>query len=372
MGAGLAKAAARRSVEAGTVVGIATSLCTDGVVSEACFGLLDREREIPMQPDSVLRIHSLTKPVLGVAIMMLQERGLLSVQDPVRRWLPQLAGMWEEAGASAEGTPRAAELTIRHLLTHTAGLGYGIQGSDLEETYRAAGLLSPILSLQNPLSRTVELVSQLPTAFEPGIAWHYSIAFDVLGHLVELISGNTLAQFLEAQVFGPLGMADTGFGVPMSALSRFGPLYSAGADGAQVVDPVADSPYVHPEVVCSGGAGLVSTLRDYMRFAQILAYGGSVDGVRILEPDSVRTMTTNQLQGPEFPVRWDEGPDNNLGYGYGIGVSVGQPLKIGWIGASGCQMWIYPEQDLIALVLTQSMWDFTASDAFLAALLSPE
>lgn len=373
MGLARADAAMRRCVDTGQVAGVATAVVAEGVLTERCYGFLDAQRRSPMQPDSLMRIYSLTKPVVAAAVLALRDEGLLSTADPVRYWLPSFSDIRVADDPSQEPKLLATDITIRHLLTHTAGLAYGWQAGASEERCRAAGLLTELLTLAQPLPTTVALLAQQPLGFQPGTHWHYSLSFDVLGHIVELVSGRSLGDFLHERIFAPLGMVDTGFSVPAAKLSRFGPMYGPARAGAlPVVDGVSGSPYTDRFVTPSGGGGLVSTLRDYLRFARMLAGGGRYGAVRILQAQTVEGMATNQLRGAEFPVRWDEGPDKAMGYGFGLGVSAEPPLRVGWLGASGCQMWIYSDPSLVALAFTQSFFDPTASDAFLDALLSPD
>jgi len=367
---GLTKAMAEmdRRIKARQAAGIAAAVVSGGDVVESCCGLLDMERGVPVEPDSLMRIYSLSKPVVAVAVMLLRERGLLNLDDPVRVWIPSFAEFHTIAGE-----PLDTDITVRHLLTHTSGLPNWFDVGVAEDACREANLVSPLLLLTNPLPTTVELISRLPLVFQPGISWRYSVSFEVLGYLIEVISGRSLAEFLREEIFTPLGMVDTGFSVPATALDRFGPLYGPPEEGLlPVVDPRLGSRFTEEPVAPSGGGGLVSTLRDYLRFARMLGAGGTLDGVRILQADSVRAMAANQLSGTAFPIRWDDDPDDSTGYGLGVGVGVGEPARFGWGGAAGTQMWIYPDHNLIVLALTQSMFDFTITDAFIAAVITSE
>lgn len=362
MGMAKADAEMRRRIGEGQAAGVATAVVSAGEVVEACYGMLDVERRVEIQPDSLMRLYSLTKPVIGVAVMLLHEQGSLDLDAPVREWIPSFATL--QVGDSSQ--PRealATEITVRHLLTHTAGLAWGDE------------LLSPIMRLIHPLPTAVELLCRLPLGFQPGTGWDYSLSFDVLGYLIELVSGRWLADFLDQEIFIPLGMVDTGFSVPTTAMERFGPLYGPPDGGTfPLIDPTIGSPFADSHEPASGGAGLVSTLRDYLSFARMLSGGGQLDGVRILKPDTTQAMATNQLHGSAFPVRWDSepGPVDTLGYGLGLGVSVGEPAKFGWGGASGSKMWIFPDRDLVALALTHSLFDFTVADAFMDALIDAD
>lgn len=373
MGVARAEIEMRRRVASGQVAGVATAVVTGDEVVEACYGLLDVERKVPVRPDSLMRVYSMTKPMIGVAVMLLQERGLLKLDDRVREWIPAFGELVVASPGVASYEALATDVTVLHLLTHTSGLAYGFQEGEHEDRYRAAGLLSPILRLNYPLSTLVDRITNLPLGFQPGTCWHYSIAFDVVGHLIELVTGRSLGDFLAEEIFIPLGMVDTGFSVPATAMDRFGPLYSPPEDGAfPVVDPATGSPFTDAHLPESGGGGLVSTLRDYLRFIRMLSGGGRLADVRILQPTSVHAMITNQLQGGAFPVRWDEGPDDTMGYGLGLGVGVAEPAKFGWGGASGGLMWVFPDRDQITLSMTQSFVDFSTSDAFVNAVIAAD
>ncbi|MFZ1409870.1 MAG: serine hydrolase domain-containing protein [Micropruina sp.] len=370
-----AQASLRDLVTAGRLPGITVAVARHGEVEFIdSIGYLDVEHEVALKPDSILRIYSMTKPVIATAVMQLVEEGALTLQDPVARWIPGFAHlrvMEDDANPTLGTVPPAREVSIRHLLTHTSGISYGFQQAPgvCEDSYRTAGLVGPTFALTYPLDDLVDRICGLPLAFQPGMGWRYGLNFDVLGHLLEIISGQRLDTYLTERILQPLGMTDTGFSVPASERSRFGPLYAVTEGvGLNVVDPVQNSPWTRPDVVLSGGAGLVSTAIDYLRFALMVRGGGQLDGVRILRQSTIAEMTTNQLSGPEMPVRWEGVPDPALGHGYGFGVSVTEPHRFGWIGINGGQVWIYPTQDVVVLAIAQTFMDFSASDAFIAAV----
>jgi CubicO group peptidase (beta-lactamase class C family) len=253
-------------------------------------------------------------------------------------------------------------ITMQDLLTHTSGLGYGLlEDSPVEDLYRAAGLLSPILQLQVPLPELVRRLAKLPLAHQPGTAWRYSLAHDVIGHLISVLSDRPFDVFLRERIFTPLGMDNTGFTVPQDKLDRFAALYD-GTDPADVtlMDAPATSPYASAEVHPSGGAGLVSTAADYMRFAQMLLNGGVLDGVRLLGRKTLARMTMNHLPADLLPV-WIAEPWPGLGYGLGFGVVVDETQRpmlasrgeYGWPGAAGTRFWVDPQEGLIGLILPQ-------------------
>jgi CubicO group peptidase (beta-lactamase class C family) len=258
-------------------------------------------------------------------------------------------------------------ITVWHLLTHTAGLAYGFgePTHPIDQLYQRTELTQPPLTLQYSLPELARKLATLPLVAQPGTEWHYSLAHDVLGYLIEQISGQSCAAFLQERLFTPLGMRDTSFVVPPDKYDRFGPLYSsAEAAGLVVADDVPNSPFIDPAVVPSGGGGLVSSMPDYYRFLSMLAQGGILDGVRVLKESTVTAMVTNQLHGDLFPVRFDtEWPD--MGYGLGIGVQTQGAHQYGWIGISGTTAWIYPDEAMIAIALPQALYNWEASDRFL-------
>ncbi len=362
-------------VDQGRVAGLATLVARRGQVAHfECYGKLDLAANKAVQPDSLFRIYSLTKPIISVAALMLLEAGCFLLDDPVSKWIPEFKNFKVlPTSTSAGGEPGRLEqdITIRHLLTHTSGMGYGFMAGPIEVAYADAKIFSSILTLQMPLSQLIETITQLPLVAQPGAAWHYSVAHDVIGYLIGLISGQPVEVFLRERIFEPLGMPDTGFYVPAGKLDRFGPLYSGpGEAGLTVLDEVATSPFVRPEANPSGGAGLVATVPDYLRFLLMLANGGELGGVRLLRPDTVRAMLTNQLTGPLLPVRFND-PWPGMGFGLGLGVQVddvpqaGWPAgAFGWIGVSGTTAWVYPREELIVIAMPQALFNWEASDKF--------
>jgi CubicO group peptidase (beta-lactamase class C family) len=301
---------------------------------------------------------------------MLYEDGLFDLDQPVSKWIPEFKNfrVWKQS-YSVDGATSALEtdITFWHLFTHTAGLGYGFgEPTDpVDQIYQEAQLIRPPLTFQYPLTEFVRRLSTLPLAAQPGSIWHYSLSHDVLGYLIELLSGKTLEAFLRERLFAPLGMVDSSFFVPPEKLARFGPLYGySEQDGLTVVDDVATSPFVRSDVIPSGGGGLVSSVPDYYRFMSMLANGGILDGVRILKQGTVTKMTTNQLSGSTFPVRFDD-PWPGMGYGLGIGVQTMEACQVGWIGISGTTAWWYPQEQMIVIALPQMLFNWEASDRLL-------
>jgi CubicO group peptidase (beta-lactamase class C family) len=359
-------------IDQGKFAGISTLIaCKGKVIHFGCFGKLDTNRGVPVQPDSLFRIYSLTKPIISVAALMLYEEGFFELDQPVYKWIPEFKNfrVWQES-YSVNGATSTLEtdITFWHLFTHTSGLGYGWgEPTDpVDKIYQEAQLINwTDLRLHYPLPELVRRVSALPLRTQPGTMWHYSLSHDVIGYLIETISGKPCEAFLRERLFSPLGMLDTSFFVPPEKLARFGPLYSySEQDGLTVFDAVATSPFIRTDVIPSGGAGLVSTMPDYYRFMSMLANGGILDGVRLLKQSTVTMMTTNQLRGSAFPVRFED-PWPGMGYGLGLGVQTMESKQVGWIGISGTTAWWYPQEDMIVIALPQSLFNWEASDRLL-------
>lgn len=349
----------------GRIPGATLLLSRHGEIVEQAFGQLRPDRSEPMTMDAIFRIYSMTKPVVSVAIMMMAEQGRFLISEPVAKFLPELAGL--QVGVEtldADGKPvlhlepcRNA-MTIQDLLRHTAGLTYGIFGGPtlVKEAYRASGVDSGRLSNNDMLVK----LGQLPLALQPGTRWEYSRATDVLGALLERLSGQSLDQHLAQTIFAPLGMADTGFWVDTEQQHRIAePFERDPVTGASVrLIDVSKQP-----VFLSGGGGLVSTAKDYLRFARMLANAGKMDGVRLLARKTVEFMAADhlgQMPGATAGANYLPGP----GYGFGLGLAVrhaqGGPFTPGsvgdfnWSGLAGTYFWIDPQEDLIAIWLTQA------------------
>ena len=276
------------------------------VASAACFGRADVASGAPLTADTIFRIYSMTKPITSVGLLTLYEEGQFQIDDPVSRFIPEFADLrvWED------GTPEAyrttfpeREMQIRDLLTHTSGLTYGFMSRHpVDALYRRRGVegravLGP--SEAPPVKDLAEMVGKLtevPLMFSPGTRWSYSVATDVCGRLIELISGRPLDVFLRERIFEPLGMADTGFSVPGDSVDRLAACYSRTAkDPLLLTDAPTTSSYLSPPSFLSGGGGLVSTASDYLTFAHMLLDSGELDGVRVLGRKTVEYMTTNHL-----------------------------------------------------------------------------
>ena len=360
-------------VDDGKFAGLATLIARRGqIVDSRCYGKLDIAADKPVLPDSLFRIYSLTKPITAVAALILFDEGRFDLDEPVSKWIPgfkKFRVSLTSAGAKLEVGVLEREITFRHLLTHTSGLAYGLMGGPIDELYAGMKFFSPI-GLQLPLREFVQKLPRLPLVAQPGTIFYYSLAHDVLGYLIGVISGQPFDVFMRERIFEPLGMPDTGFFVPPDKLQRLGPMYKPRGEAAElaVADEVAGSPFVNPDVVPSGGGGLVSSMPDYLRFASMLANAGELDGVRLLSRSTFTAMTTNQLPSSAYGEGGFAAGD---GYGLGIGVRVaadpaaGLPAgAFGWRGASGTTAWVFPHEEMIVIGLAQSFTDSTASDTF--------
>ena len=321
------------------------------VVFEHAVGTLDVETGAPLEMDSLMRIYSMTKPVTSVAAMMLVEDGALLLDAPVSVHFPE----WKELTVLEDGeqVPATTAVTARHLLMHTSGLTYGYYGdTPVDRMYREAKLIDDWDYLTHDTRELVQKLADIPLLFQPGSRWHYGFSSDVLGHLVERVSGQSLDSFFQERLFAPLGMEDSYFDVPEAALSRFGTDHYV-VDGEVVVQ---DSPHEDPEfrdvTFLSGGGGLVMTADNYMRFCLMLAGGGTLDGARILSPATVALMTTDMLA---------EGDSAN-GDGFGLGFAIAPdgpargtltPGSYYWGGAAGTFFWIDPQLELVAVFMPQ-------------------
>jgi CubicO group peptidase (beta-lactamase class C family) len=324
---------------------------------------------LPVEHDTVFRIFSMTKPVTSVAAMMLYEQGAFELLDPVSRWIPSFADMRVYRGGPplAPATVPATEpVRVWHLLTHTAGLTYGFLNADpVDAMYRTAGFDWTLPDLD--LAGCVDRVAGLPLLFEPGSSWNYSVATDVVGRLVEIWSGRPLDEFLSKEILAPLGMTDTGFALPESEQHRLAALYIP-APGTRKAVPLGRLGQVgtQPPAALSGGGGLVSTAPDYLRFCQLLASGGELDGVRLLSPRTVAYMTRNHLPGGKDLAGFGrpihaETPYHGVGFGLGFAVlqdtaayrTLGSAGEFSWGGAASTAFFVDPAEDITAVFLTQ-------------------
>lgn len=369
--------AMQRYIDERKIAGISTLAVRRGeIIQSGCYGMLDIEAGKPVQADSIFRIYSLTKPITAVALLMLIEEGDLKLDYPVSGYFPELRKM-KVYSSNSEGESTLEEMereiTIWHLLTHTSGLGYGSESDDhpVEKMYQAAGIFSYIKTLKMSLKEMIFNLANLPLAAQPGAVWRYSIAYDVIGHLIQVITDKPLDVFLKERIFEPLEMTDTGFFVPKEKRDRFGPMYSGPEEGEiSAVDKSDDSPFLDPNIALSGGGGLVSTMSDYSHFLTMLANEGQWGNVRLLSRDIVKQMTSNQLTGGQFPVRFDD-PWPGMGYGLGVGVHTdhlpneGWPAgTFGWIGVSGVWAWVFPKESVSIIAMPQAWFYWDPGAAF--------
>ncbi|TDR89159.1 serine hydrolase domain-containing protein [Enterovirga rhinocerotis] len=331
-------------------------------------GLADIARDKAIAPDTIVRIYSMTKPLTSVAIMMLYEEGRFQLDDPITRFLPCFRNMCvvTDAGADTLDTvPAEREITFRDLLTHTSGLTYDfMRATALDAHYREKGV--DFQGSARSLGEVVETAATLPLLAQPGTQWNYSIATDVLGHLVAVISGQPFGDFLRERVIVPLGMVDTDFVIAPDKVPRFASNYTKGPDGRpKLLDDGQASTYAAPRLA-SGGGGLVSTAADYMRFCRFMLNKGTLDGVRLLGRKTVELMTTNHLPGDMAQMgqpRFSESPYDGIGFGLGFSVMLepakaqilGTPGEYAWGGAASTAFWIDPAEDMAVVQLTQLM-----------------
>jgi CubicO group peptidase (beta-lactamase class C family) len=357
-------------IDEGKVPGFVTLVARKGkVVHFEAFGQRDVERGKPMTKDTIFRMYSMTKPITGVAIMILVDEGKLSVSDPVSKFIPEFAGS-QVVTTGEDGTtkslPAKTPMTIQHLLTHTSGLTYGTE-PQVKAAYIANGVRTgPESGIT--IEEAAKRAAKVPLICEPGSAWHYGISIDVLGRIVEVVAEQPFDEFLHARIFKPLGMKDTGFAVPPGDVDRFAANYKRKRKaGMQLIDDPENSPYLKQPSLPSGGGGLVGTAADYLRFAQMLLNGGELDGVRILSKASVAEMTKQQLP-PELgknPLGGSMLPGASEGVGFGYAGAVvmegydrtpfGSAGTYTWGGAASTDFWIDFKQELIGMVLTQLM-----------------
>jgi CubicO group peptidase (beta-lactamase class C family) len=360
-----------RYVQDGRLPGWLAVVARDGQVAHVgSSGLRDVEAGLPVEHDTLWRIYSMTKPVTSVAAMMLWEEGLFELKSPIAQWLPEFA----EVRVFRQGTnlravtdPLLEPIRVWHLLTHTAGLTYGFhQAHPVDAMYRSAGFEwgAP----QGPdLARCCELWAGLPLVHQPGAEWNYSVATDVLGRLVEVVSGMPLDRFLAERILGPLDMRDTGFAVPAAAAGRLAALYGPHPrTGRATRSDAMGAEALEPPTFLSGGGGLVSTAADYLRFARLVLGEGELDGVRLLGPRTVRLMAANHLPGgadleafgrPLFSETTFDGVGFGLGFSVVLDPVAGKvpasPGELAWGGAASTAFWVDPRERITALFFTQ-------------------
>jgi CubicO group peptidase (beta-lactamase class C family) len=363
----------QRYIDAGKVAGTLTLVARQGQI--AYFepqGHLELERTRRMQRDAIFRIYSMSKPITSVGLMMLYEQGLFQLDDPIHKFIPA----WANLRVFISGThprfvtaPPARPMTIRDLLTHTSGLTYGfMERTNVDAAYRALAVgdrSKPGYTLQN----MVDTLAELPLEFSPGTRWNYSVSTDVLGYLIEVLSGQRLDMYLRDHILQPLGMHDTGFTVAEEHLARFACNYERQPDGSlKLIDSPERSQYRDCSFF-SGGGGLVSTAGDYFRFTAMLRNRGELDGISLLGRKTVELMTMNHLPGGQEltqlaqPGMFTETAYAGVGFGLGFSVMLdptraqilGTPGEYAWGGAASTAFWVDPHEDLIVIFMTQLM-----------------
>ncbi|HEY7852861.1 MAG TPA: serine hydrolase domain-containing protein [Caulobacteraceae bacterium] len=370
-----------RYVDGGFLPGLITQVFRRGeLVHCGLSGHMDRERDKPMREDAIFRIYSMTKPITAVALMMLAEEGLIGLDDDVASHIPA----FKRLGVYASGVPTLLAGTppsfittrperamkVVDLVTHTSGLTYGFMMRTMVDfNYRKA----KIGDFQTPggLDEMIDQLAAVPLEFSPGTQWNYSLSIDVMGYLVQKLSGMSFSEFLRTRLFEPLGMHDTGFHCPPEKLDRFTSCYQPGDDGRglKLQDDAQASTYAKPPTLESGGGGLVSTAHDYMRFCRMMLHGGALDGARILSPKTVALFSLNHLpDNRELAEMAPPGAFSEASY-YGIGFSIGCGVNINvartrlpgslgeyfWGGAASTAFWIDPAEDLAVVFMTQVM-----------------
>jgi CubicO group peptidase (beta-lactamase class C family) len=344
--------------------GAVTILARHGkIVEYRTYGQKDIATATPMSKDVIFRDYSMTKPVTGVAMMILYEQGKWLPSDPVSKFIPEFAHLKVQKGVDADGKPILVDPehapTMRELMTHTAGFSYGRGKSPADAMY------GDLKVMQSPnLQAMIEKQAQIPLLYQPGQGWLYSNSMDIQGYIVEKLSGQSLPDFMHDHIFAPLGMKDAGFFVPEDKRARFATNYHAGPQGELVANPGGD--YAAQPTMASGGGGLVSTAEDYYRFAQMLADGGELSGKRILAPSTVKLMTSNHMPAAIETGEFGIGLSvirPGFGWGYDCAV-ISDPAEANlsdgkgtffWDGAAGTWFWVDPTNDIVFVSMIQRM-----------------
>jgi CubicO group peptidase (beta-lactamase class C family) len=338
------------------LAGAIVMVAKDGVVAfTGVYGKMDLEAGKPMQADTIFRIYSMTKAIATAGALILVEEGKLKLDAPVGDVIPELKDL---KVATAEGLRAPSRPpTLKDLMLHDAGYMYG----DGHHTGKAYAEKKPMEALS--LDEMAKRLADVPLAFDPGKDWNYGISIDVLGLAVQRAAGMPLDKFLEERIFRPLDMHDSGFSVPAEKVGRFAANYNRSDAGLKVIDEPAKSKYLKAPGLVSGGGGMVSTIRDYMRFLLMVDGGGALNGVRILSADSVKLMVTNQLPKEAFPIYF--GKQIRYATGFGLGFSIrtadsdwdpaGRVGEYGWGGAASTHYWASPKDHLVVVTMEQTM-----------------
>lgn len=339
------------------------------LVYETYQGVINRETAAPVQPDTIFRIASMTKPITSVAAMLLYEQGAFNLNTPVSTFIPEFQNVPVFVAETADGIEveeLKRPLTMRHLFTHTSGISYSWDPvHPVDALYRQQPEFNPYPNHAISLKDTVLALTRLPLRFQPGARWLYGLNIDVIGAIVEIIAGQLLDRFFEEQLFKPLGMHDTAFFVPENKHARLATVYGhpLGATELQHIPEVFVKTLPHPPTHLIAGGGLFSTLPDYARFAQMLVNGGELDGVRLLSPTTVAMMEINQAPPETIPYQVVPNDLYHAGYGYSLGMRVlldvaasgqaGSVGEFGWDGAFSTYFWIDRKEQLTGILMTQ-------------------
>ncbi len=336
----------------------------------ATLGRMAFEGPEAMREDAIFRIYSMTKPITTVAAMMLYEKGLFQLNDPVHAYIPEFRNLrvYEQGTHPDYLTSRPQRpMRIKDLLMHTSGLTYGfVRRSNVDHGYRKMGLGAAHGA--HDLAGFVAALAELPLEFSPGTAWNYGVSTDVLGYLVEVVSGRPFADFLQEEIFAPLGMNDTGFFVPPEKGERLPGCYELQVDGStRLTDAAPTTPYMVPPKFTSGGGGLVSTTADYFRFSEMLRQGGALGSVRLLSPRTIDLMTINHLPDDQDLTQFAAGgsfsetPYEGVGFGLGFSIHLGSARtsnngsfgEFAWGGMASTAFWVDPAEELVVVFMTQ-------------------
>ena len=353
-----------RYVADGRSAGMLTLVARKGeIVHLAVNGYQDIESKTVLREDTIFRIYSMTKPITSVALMTLMEQGHFHLHDAVKRWMPAFSQL-KVYGENGKLEPLNTDITIRHLLTHTAGFSYGFEpeAHPVEKMYAESWRA---LRKEKTLSEMMELMFEIPLIAQPGTLFNYSIATDICGYLIEIMSDMPFGDYLQQTIFNPLGMLDTSFDIAPEKMNRFATLYGyTDENPLAVLEKPAGSPYEAPVKLQSGGGGLLSTAHDYYRFAQMMLNGGELDGTRIIGRKTVEWVTMNHLPRHLLPLSYNGiVPELATGYGFGLGYCVtlepenagtlGSKGDFGWGGMADTYCWVDPQEELIGLLMQQ-------------------
>ncbi len=368
----------QRFVDAGHIAGASTLVARRGeIVHAADVGHRDREAGVPMTADTIFRIYSMTKPIVSTALMLLHEEGAFQLEHPVAKYLPAFG---DSKVMEPDGTlvDQARPMEVRDVLAHTSGLTYDfVVDNPVAALYREARVMN---DMSRTLEECIDVIAGLPLASQPGEKWRYSVGIDVAARLIEVLSGQTVGEFLQERMFAPLGMTDTGFVVAESSIDRLAAMYglpdligqnyhagnlveAALAGFNERLDVTDTYPTDQPDTFQRGGVGMFSTIGDYHRFAQMLCNRGNLDGERIIGRKTLELMHGNHLPAELLP--WDVLGMENPGWGFGLGSRVmldvaatrgpGSVGEYGWAGAAKTYFWVDPAEDLVGLFMTQYM-----------------